>query len=64
MAQTDELVKIRLRLDMQGQFENESSPRRGDVVECPRSHAERYLAAGYAQYDLTGPLGKAYEPSH
>jgi hypothetical protein len=61
-ARTDDLVKVRLRIDVLGTFDNVGSLKRGDIVECPRSHAERYTAVGYAEYRLTGDIGRMYNP--
>jgi len=61
MARDEGPVQIRLRLNLDGMVENVWSPRRGDVLTVPLAAARRYVANGYAQTALTGPLGNAYD---
>jgi hypothetical protein len=59
-----EPVQIRLRIGIGGLVEDVPSPRRGDILTVPTlAAARRYVKKGYAQFDLTGPLGAPYEPS-
>jgi len=57
-----ELVEIRLKVDIEGDFHGLVSPRRGDRVQIQPEHAARYLAQGYCQQAEVGELGEPYKP--
>lgn len=43
-------------------FEGLDNVKRGDIVELNEASAKRYLASGYIETNLKGPIGLAYEP--
>jgi hypothetical protein len=58
-----ELVQIRLKVSIAGDFHGVTDPQRGDVVTVESNHAAKYYKNGYAQpASDKAELGRPYEP--
>jgi hypothetical protein len=60
------VTKLRMRINLSGVTSTGAGKeyhnlRRGDVVEADEFTMRQFLAAGYAQRDLVGELGRPYE---
>jgi hypothetical protein len=62
VTKSNGLQPIRLRIDIDGEFHNQTHPRKGSVVDVEKQHAERYFALGIAQPAEVELLGEAYRP--
>jgi hypothetical protein len=61
------MTKVRAKIDISGMTSTGAKTytdiRRGDVLECDERTAAQFCEHGYAQTDLTGPLGQPYKSS-
>jgi hypothetical protein len=56
--------KYRMLVSVEGTFHGlGGGVKRGDIVELDDASAKRYLAAGYIETNLKGPVGQPYKPS-
>ena len=61
------MPKIRMKIPISGTVSvgngrTYDSLKRGQVIEADERTTHQYLTAGYAQTDLTGPLGQPGKP--
>jgi hypothetical protein len=50
-------------ISIAGGFHGLTDVKRGDIVELDDFSAARYLASGYIEENLKGPVGQPYSPT-
>lgn len=60
------MTKVKAKINISGMTSTGAGKtytniQRGDIIECDERTAAQYIEHGYAQSDLSGPLGQAYK---